>query len=89
MRDLSQTKWEPTMSLNHAEATANSIPPFDERLGLSIAQFCAMSSLGKTFVYEEIKNGRLRIRKFGKRTIVLLEDARRYLAGESAVDKAA
>jgi hypothetical protein len=89
MRALSQKKWEPTMSQNHPDANANSIPPFDERLGLSIAQFCAMSSLGKTYVYSEIKNGRLRVRKFGKRTIVLVDDARRYLAGETEGDKAA
>jgi hypothetical protein len=40
---------------------------------------CDVLDSGKTKIYEEINEGRLRARKLGKKTIVLGEDLRAYL----------
>ena len=46
---------------------------------ISIEEFCRRYSLGRTKVYEEIKLGRLRARKVGRRTIVTQDDAETWL----------
>ena len=42
---------------------------------MSIADFCRRYGVGRTTVYEEIKSGRLRARKIGKRTAIGTDDA--------------
>jgi hypothetical protein len=56
----------------------------DGALALSIDQLSARTSFGRTFLYSEIKAGRLRLIKKGRRSIVLLEDAQRWLRGDGA-----
>ena len=54
---------------------------------LSIDEFRAWSSIGKTRIYKEIKSGRLKITKIGRRTIITLEHAVEWLElnrGEAA-----
>lgn len=46
--------------------------------GFSVDDFCRWSGIGRTAAYAEIKSGRLTIRKFGKRTIVPISEARRW-----------
>jgi excisionase family DNA binding protein len=46
---------------------------------MSIVQFCERYGLGRTRVYEELKSGRLRGRKSGKRTIIAEDDAEDWL----------
>jgi hypothetical protein len=46
---------------------------------MSIDAFCARYGLGRTKTYEELKSGRLRGRKIGKRTIICEEDAENWL----------
>ena len=46
---------------------------------MSIAEFCERYGLGRTKAYEEIKSGRLRGRKIGKRTIIAEDDAEDWL----------
>ena len=48
--------------------------------GLSVAETEQVSGLGKTKIYEAIKSGRLKARKFGKRTIILPHELREFLA---------
>jgi excisionase family DNA binding protein len=45
----------------------------------SINEFCDRFGLGRTTVYEQIKLGRLRARKIGKRTIITHEDVEAWL----------
>jgi hypothetical protein len=47
---------------------------------MSLAQFCERYGLGRTKAYEELKTGRLRGRKCGKRTIIADDDAERWLS---------
>jgi excisionase family DNA binding protein len=43
-----------------------------------IRQFCDAWNIGKTFVYAQIKSGKLRSVKCGKRTLILRADAERW-----------
>ena len=45
----------------------------------SIAEFCERYGPGRTKTYEELKSGRLRARKIGKRTIITEDDAEDWL----------
>jgi excisionase family DNA binding protein len=46
---------------------------------MSIAEFCESYGLGRTKAYEELKSGRLRARKIGKRTVIIEDDAEEWL----------
>ena len=48
------------------------------KLAYSINEFAETSSLSRTKIYIEIKKGRLKARKLGKRTIITLSDATAY-----------
>lgn len=47
--------------------------------GLSIHDFVKWSGLGRTQVYEELRSGRLKARKCGRRTIIPMSDAENWL----------
>lgn len=46
---------------------------------LSLSEFCSSYGIGRTRAYEELKAGRLRARKSGRRTIILQSDAENWL----------
>ena len=48
-------------------------------LAYSVEEFCALSGLGRSFLYEAIRNGDLKARKAGRRTLILSAEAQRYL----------
>lgn len=50
------------------------------REGLSISEACAMAGIGRTKIYQAIADGNLKARKCGKRTLVLRDDLRDFLA---------
>jgi excisionase family DNA binding protein len=50
-----------------------------EKLGLTVPEAAALSSLGQTSIYKAIKEGRLRIRKYGTRTIITRTDLATFL----------
>ena len=62
----------------------STIPPFPVaepgKIAYSIRQFCTACALGRTFVYEEIKAGRLRARKAGRRTLIDAAEVQRWLS---------
>jgi hypothetical protein len=47
--------------------------PFRQRLSCTIPEACAATGLGRTKMYEEIGAGRIRTRKFGTRTLVVVD----------------
>jgi len=47
----------------------------DLRGALSINGFCTLYALGRTFAYEQIKQGKLRAVKCGNRTLIFQRDA--------------
>jgi hypothetical protein len=56
------------------------------KLAYSISDFCKLSSIGRTAVYQEIRDNNLRAVKRGGRTLVLHDDAQNYLRGLPAID---
>jgi len=44
----------------------------------SVAEFCHIYGIGKTKTYEEVKSGRLRVVKIGRRTLVSVMDAQAW-----------
>jgi len=49
------------------------------REGLSIAEACAISGIGRTRLYAAIATGDLLARRYGKRRIILRSDLRQFL----------
>ena len=52
-----------------------------EKLGLTVPEAALLSSLGQTSLYKAIKEGRLRVRKYGTRTIITRADLASFLEG--------
>jgi hypothetical protein len=46
--------------------------------GFSINDFCKWVGIGRTAAYAQIRDGRLTVRKLGKRTIVPVAEAQRW-----------
>jgi excisionase family DNA binding protein len=46
---------------------------------MNITEFCERYGPGRTTAYEELKSGRLRARKIGRRTIITEDDAEDWL----------
>jgi excisionase family DNA binding protein len=53
--------------------------PTMDRLAFTVAEAAALSSLGQTSLYKAIRQGRLRIRKYGMRTIIMRTDLASFL----------
>jgi hypothetical protein len=54
---------------------------------LSVRSFCESVGIGRTRFYQEVKAGRLRVRKVGSRTIVLAADAEEWLNRLPAINE--
>jgi excisionase family DNA binding protein len=55
-------------------------------LGLSIAQACELSGIGRTSVYAAIKRGDLVARKCGRRTVIIANDLATWLSSLPKLD---
>jgi excisionase family DNA binding protein len=53
--------------------------PTMEKLGFTIPEAAALSSLGQTSIYKAIREGQLRTRKYGTRTIIMRADLASFL----------
>jgi excisionase family DNA binding protein len=51
-----------------------------EPLAYSIQDVTKLTGLGRSYIYEEIRDGRLLIRKAGRRSLVLPDDLKAWLA---------
>lgn len=54
------------------------------KLTYTIAEFCKVSSLGRTTVYSHINAGRLKTRMVGGRRLIPADSAREFLLGDAA-----
>ena len=50
-------------------------------LGLSVEDAARIAGIGRSRIYEELKEGRLTARKVGKRTLILRTDLEAWLNG--------
>jgi predicted DNA-binding transcriptional regulator AlpA len=57
------------------------MPPMPEAtpLAVTIPHAVQLTGIGRTRLYEEIKAGRLPVRKSGARSLILMSDLRTYL----------
>ena len=53
-----------------------------EPLAYSVREACRISSLGRTRLYQLIGEGRLEVRKIGKRTLIPAASLRALIGGE-------
>lgn len=53
-----------------------------EPLAYSISEACKVSSIGRTYLYQLINEGRIEIRKIGKRTLIPAASLHSLIAGE-------
>jgi excisionase family DNA binding protein len=68
------------MNGGHPVNTANSNL---EPLAYSINEACRVSSLGRTRLYQLIAEGRLEVRKIGKRTLIPAASLRALIEGQA------
>lgn len=57
------------------------LEPLEGKLAVDVDEVQDLGGPGRTVVYAEIKAGRLKARKCGRRTLILVEDLRDYLTG--------
>ena len=53
------------------------------KLAYSVEEISEQTSLSKAFLRLEIKRGKLKVRRFGRRVLIRDEDLREYIAGGS------
>jgi excisionase family DNA binding protein len=51
-----------------------------QELALTVSEACAAARIGRTSLYSAIKNGELVAVKYGRKTIIRLDDLRAWLA---------
>lgn len=55
----------------------------NNRLAFSVEECAALSSISKAMLRKEIKAGRLKVKRAGRRVIILKDDFLNYLNGEN------
>jgi hypothetical protein len=56
---------------------------------LTTREVQALAHVGNTKFYKDLKNGRVRVRKFGSRNLITAADARAYIEGRPMPQDAA
>jgi excisionase family DNA binding protein len=59
-----------------------------QRRALSVGQFCERYGVGRTLLYQQVQEGRLRLRKIGRRSLIAVEDAEIWFKNLRTVDPA-
>ena len=67
------------MSLEHSPERGAGGAFSLSKAAYSIAEFCALTGIGRTKVYEEILAGRLKAKKAGSRTLITAESGKSWL----------
>lgn len=57
-----------------------------EQLALTVAEACAAARIGPTTLYEAIKSGDLVAAKYGRKTLIRVNDLRSWLASLPTID---
>jgi excisionase family DNA binding protein len=69
----------------NAGESANMEKTMQTQLAMTVAEACAAARVGRTVLYELIRDGKLPARKCGRRTVVLVDDLRRWIEGLPSV----
>jgi predicted DNA-binding transcriptional regulator AlpA len=52
---------------------------FASRGALTVAEFCNWAAIGRSSFYREVKEGRITLRKLGRKSVVTMADAEAWL----------
>jgi hypothetical protein len=52
---------------------------FENKGALTVDDFCGWASIGRSKFYQEVTEGRLRLRKVGRKSVVTVHDALAWL----------
>ncbi len=79
------------MSSEHSTTreNGNERAPSGIPLAYSVDQYAEICGLGRSFLYEAIRNGDLEARKAGRRTLILKDEGERFLRELPALGTAA
>ncbi len=58
-----------------------------DRLAYSVEECAALTSISKAMLRKEIKAGRLKVKRAGRRVLILRSDFMNYLEGENKDEK--
>lgn len=50
-----------------------------DRIAGTVSEFCSAMGIGRTLFYEEVRRGRIKILKAGRRTLVPIAEQKAYL----------
>lgn len=50
-----------------------------QKLGFTMEEAAALSAIGRTRIYAAVRDGKLKARKFGRRTVILATDLQAFL----------
>lgn len=53
------------------------------KITYTVREACEVSGLSKTTIFDHIKNGRLKTRRVGGRTLIASDELRKFLLGET------
>ncbi len=59
----------------------------NNRLAFSVEECAALTSISKAMLRKEIKAGRLKVKRAGRRVLILKDDFMNYLEGETNEQK--
>lgn len=81
------------MSLEHAPSRDGRKPReprnLDNAISYSVGEYAEVSGLGRSFLYEAIRNGDLEARKAGRRTLILRDEGERFLRSLPSIGETA
>lgn len=80
---MQATRAEQPRSHLNGEFLVNTANAIIEPLAYSINEACRVSSLGRTRLYQLIGEGRLEVRKIGKRTLIPAASLRALIDGQA------
>lgn len=66
-------------SLTNKDGLMIKITP-ENRGALTVDEFCGWASIGRSKFYQEVQEGRIRLRKIGRKSVVTLDDATNWLS---------
>lgn len=52
---------------------------FEDRGALTVDQFCSWACIGRSKFYQEVAEGKVRLRKIGRKSVITVLDAKAWL----------
>lgn len=53
----------------------------NQKAAMTVDEFCGWASIGRSKFYQEVNEGRIRLRKIGRKSVITMTDAQTWLDG--------